>query len=276
MSATAPPQATGAENDTTPRTTQDGPAEWSHFPEIQSFQEIGHGEGHDYGQDCPAPTCSAQLAAKVISSLGSALPLAAEGRPLEVLESAPAMVHTPTYCVPSVPESRSPRSASRQSTVSPRDSPRTRTSTSCTTLTVPGQCSLTRRSTLSCVCPCCITSPTTWPRSGVTPNHARWWCFCKLAGSNPVRPCAATPTASRLISYYLWRLTQGHWLHGFADHLRRLRGILDETKIADMVEYHVVRDGVDEKRSKPCFRHTTTGDRGTLLVDPGVAVPVLG
>ena len=50
-----------------------------------------------------------------------------------------------------------------------------------------------------------------------------------------------------LISYYLWRLTQGHWLHGFATILRRLRGILDETKIADMVEYHVVRDGVDEK-----------------------------
>ena len=50
-----------------------------------------------------------------------------------------------------------------------------------------------------------------------------------------------------LISYYLWRLTQGNWLHGFATILRRLRGILDETKIADMVEYHVVRDGVDEK-----------------------------
>ncbi|MGH3788101.1 MAG: class I SAM-dependent methyltransferase [Pseudonocardiaceae bacterium] len=48
------------------------------------------------------------------------------------------------------------------------------------------------------------------------------------------------------VAYLLWRLPQGEFRRGFATVGRRLRGTLDETKISDMVEYHVVRAGVDE------------------------------
>jgi SAM-dependent methyltransferase len=50
-----------------------------------------------------------------------------------------------------------------------------------------------------------------------------------------------------VVSYYLWRITQGDWQRGLQTASRRLRGVLDETNVADMVEYHVVRDGVDEE-----------------------------
>ncbi len=48
-------------------------------------------------------------------------------------------------------------------------------------------------------------------------------------------------------AYFLWRLGQGHLRRGLATRLRRLRGIYDHANEADMVEYHVVRDGVDEE-----------------------------
>lgn len=47
-------------------------------------------------------------------------------------------------------------------------------------------------------------------------------------------------------AYLTWRAGQGRPLRGVQTRLRRLRGILDETNNADMVEYHVVRAGVDE------------------------------
>lgn len=47
-------------------------------------------------------------------------------------------------------------------------------------------------------------------------------------------------------SYFLWRLCRGQIARGVATRIRRLRGILDESNPADMVEYHVVRNGVDE------------------------------
>jgi phospholipid N-methyltransferase len=47
-------------------------------------------------------------------------------------------------------------------------------------------------------------------------------------------------------AYLLWRLGQGDLRRGLATRLRRLRGVYDETNEADMVEYHVVREGVDE------------------------------
>lgn len=47
-------------------------------------------------------------------------------------------------------------------------------------------------------------------------------------------------------SYLAWRVTQGELKRGFATRWRRLRGIYDESEPSDMVEYHVVRDGVDE------------------------------
>jgi 2-polyprenyl-3-methyl-5-hydroxy-6-metoxy-1,4-benzoquinol methylase len=48
-------------------------------------------------------------------------------------------------------------------------------------------------------------------------------------------------------SYFAWRITQGELKHGLATRWRRLRGQLDENNISDMVEYHVVRNGVDDQ-----------------------------
>ena len=47
--------------------------------------------------------------------------------------------------------------------------------------------------------------------------------------------------------YYLWRLGQGNARRAVSTLGRRIRGIHDPTNPADMVEYHVVRDGVDEQ-----------------------------
>lgn len=47
-------------------------------------------------------------------------------------------------------------------------------------------------------------------------------------------------------SYYLWRLGQPALLEGARTRLRRARGVYDETNPSDMVEYHVVRSGVDD------------------------------
>jgi SAM-dependent methyltransferase len=49
-------------------------------------------------------------------------------------------------------------------------------------------------------------------------------------------------------AYFVWRLRQGNLAKGTQTRLRRIRGILDETNPSDMVEYHVIRDGVDEEK----------------------------
>jgi SAM-dependent methyltransferase len=49
------------------------------------------------------------------------------------------------------------------------------------------------------------------------------------------------------VSYLGWRLTQGDLLAGARTRLRRMRGRYDENLPADMTEYHVVREGVDDK-----------------------------
>lgn len=58
-------------------------------------------------------------------------------------------------------------------------------------------------------------------------------------------------------SYYVWRLGQGNATRGLATLSRRLRSRYDEAEPADMVEYHVVRRGVDEEalldRLRPHF-----------------------
>lgn len=58
-------------------------------------------------------------------------------------------------------------------------------------------------------------------------------------------------------SYYVWRLGQGNVARGLETLSRRVRGRYDETEPADMVEYHVVRQGVDESalldRLRPRF-----------------------
>ena len=60
------------------------------------------------------------------------------------------------------------------------------------------------------------------------------------------------PSRSRLnfmferLCYFSWRITRGDFKRGVKTRIRRFHGILDESNPADMVEYHVVRDGVDE------------------------------
>jgi SAM-dependent methyltransferase len=49
-------------------------------------------------------------------------------------------------------------------------------------------------------------------------------------------------------AYFVWRLGQGDLTKGVQTRLRRMRGILDETAPSDMVEYHVIRHGVDEEK----------------------------
>lgn len=47
-------------------------------------------------------------------------------------------------------------------------------------------------------------------------------------------------------AYLSWRATRGNYRKGARTLLRRLGGVYDETDPADMVEYHVVRQGVDQ------------------------------
>ena len=48
-------------------------------------------------------------------------------------------------------------------------------------------------------------------------------------------------------AYFAWRLGQGNPMGGLQTRLRRMRRMFDETNPSDMVEYHVVRNGVDEE-----------------------------
>ncbi len=68
------------------------------------------------------------------------------------------------------------------------------------------------------------------------------------------------PVSRRLAqaSYFAWRLAQGNLRGGLQTRIRRMRGILDETNPHDMVEYHVVRDGVDEQSVVSFARETFT------------------
>jgi SAM-dependent methyltransferase len=48
-------------------------------------------------------------------------------------------------------------------------------------------------------------------------------------------------------AFYGWRLGQGDLRKGMSTLVRRLRGVYDEENPSDMVEYHVIRQGVDEQ-----------------------------
>lgn len=54
--------------------------------------------------------------------------------------------------------------------------------------------------------------------------------------------------------YFLWRLGQGEFKRGLKTRWRRLRRIYEESEPSDMVEYHVVRQGVDEDALLDLFR----------------------
>lgn len=49
------------------------------------------------------------------------------------------------------------------------------------------------------------------------------------------------------VAYLSWRLSQGEWVRGIRTRTRRLFSGLSEVEPGDAVEYHVVRDGVDEE-----------------------------
>lgn len=55
--------------------------------------------------------------------------------------------------------------------------------------------------------------------------------------------------ADRLLSrfaYLWWRLRQGNYVRGLKTRWRRVRGLYDEQNPSDTVEYHVVRQGVNQ------------------------------
>lgn len=56
-------------------------------------------------------------------------------------------------------------------------------------------------------------------------------------------------------TFYAWRIRQGNVRRGLATRLRRLRGEWSPTEPSDVVEYHVVRDGVDEVALAEELRH---------------------
>jgi glycosyltransferase involved in cell wall biosynthesis/SAM-dependent methyltransferase len=49
------------------------------------------------------------------------------------------------------------------------------------------------------------------------------------------------------LGYLSWRVRQGSLRRGIATEIRRVRGYYDESNPSDMVEYHIVRHGVDEQ-----------------------------
>jgi SAM-dependent methyltransferase len=55
-------------------------------------------------------------------------------------------------------------------------------------------------------------------------------------------------------AYMAWRLRQGELRTGLATQLRRVRGVYDETNPSDTIEYHVVRQGVDENALSQLLR----------------------
>jgi SAM-dependent methyltransferase len=56
------------------------------------------------------------------------------------------------------------------------------------------------------------------------------------------------------VSYLMWRVTRGDLREGCKSFVRRLTGTLDERNPRDMVEYHAVRNGVDELRVADALR----------------------
>ena len=54
-------------------------------------------------------------------------------------------------------------------------------------------------------------------------------------------------------SYFIWRLFQGNYVRGIKTRWRRLIGTYNEDLPEDIVEYHVVRNGVDQKAIQCMF-----------------------
>jgi SAM-dependent methyltransferase len=65
---------------------------------------------------------------------------------------------------------------------------------------------------------------------------------------DPLRYDTMSPVAHRFdrAAYLIWRLGRGNRMRGLVSLRNRLTGRLDPSRPGDMVEYHVVRNGVDE------------------------------
>jgi SAM-dependent methyltransferase len=66
---------------------------------------------------------------------------------------------------------------------------------------------------------------------------------------DPLRYDTMSPLAHRFdrMAYLVWRLGRGNRMSGLVSLKNRLTGRLDPSRPGDMVEYHVVRNGVDEQ-----------------------------
>jgi SAM-dependent methyltransferase len=66
---------------------------------------------------------------------------------------------------------------------------------------------------------------------------------------DPLRYDTMSPLAHRFdrMAYLVWRLGRGNRLSGLVSLRNRLTGRLDPSRPGDMVEYHVVRNGVDQQ-----------------------------
>ena len=69
-----------------------------------------------------------------------------------------------------------------------------------------------------------------------------------LSVQDPLRYDTMSPVAHRFdrAAYLTWRLGRGNRLSGLVSLKNRITGRLDSSRPGDMVEYHVVRNGVDE------------------------------
>jgi SAM-dependent methyltransferase len=65
---------------------------------------------------------------------------------------------------------------------------------------------------------------------------------------DPLRYDTMSPIAHRFdrVAYLIWRLGRGNRLSGLVSLKNRIMGQLDPSRPGDMVEYHVVRNGLDE------------------------------
>jgi len=86
----------------------------------------------------------------------------------------------------------------------------------------------------------------------------------------------ANMTADRW-AYYAWRIGRGDLVNGVHTRLRRARGTLDESNPSDMVEYHVVRQGVDDRALESMLRERFDSvDRWTYWSTQSPALQALG
>jgi SAM-dependent methyltransferase len=221
--------------------------DWAAVVAETNFQESGHSEGHDYARGSPHlkhPSLSAMIMSsldEVISSLGT-------DNPLEILEVG-AGHGTFTAALVSLGANVTVTEMSKDSAT--YLSSEFENSTSVEVVYDPdGSWAFRTDQTFDAVI--CVSVLHHIPDYLAATER-----YCELirpGGSfvswqDPLLYSGVEVRQRRaaVLSYYLWRVTQGGWLRALNTASRRVRGVLDETKLADMVEYHVVRDGVDEQ-----------------------------